>query len=53
VDEFVQDAMALKITPLMLDSYAREYEDLVRNREAHLVEMDSLRNSNRQLTGQV
>ena len=53
VDRFVQDATAIKITPFMLDSYAHEYEDLVKSREAHLVEMDTLRNSNRQLTSQV
>ena len=32
VDEFVQDAISLRITPFMLDNYAREYEDLVRAR---------------------
>jgi hypothetical protein len=29
VDEFVTDAVALKITPFMLDSYAHEYEDMI------------------------
>lgn len=53
VDEFVQDALSLKITPFMLDSYAHEYDELVRTREAHLVEMDTLRNTNRQLAAQV
>ena len=52
-DKFVQDAMSVKITPFMLDSYAHEYEDLVKTREAHMVEMDTLRNTNRQLTNQV
>ena len=53
VDEFVQDAINLKITPFMLDMYAHEYEEIVRNREAHLVEMDELRNTNRRLSAQV
>ena len=53
VDEFVQDSLSVKITPFMLDSYAHEYEELVRSREAHLVEMDKLRNQNRHLTAQV
>jgi len=29
VDEFVHDAVSLRITPFMLDSYRHEYEDLV------------------------
>ena len=47
------DALQLKITPFMLDSYTHEYEDIVRTREAHLIEVDSLRNANRHLTAQV
>jgi len=53
VDEFVQDAIALRITPFMLDTYAHEYEDLVRTRDSHLMEMDALRNTNRHLSAQV
>ncbi|KAI5123943.1 hypothetical protein M0805_006357 [Coniferiporia weirii] len=53
VDNFVQDALSLKITPFMLDSYAHEHEELVRSREAHLTEMDNLRNANRRLMAQV
>ncbi|KAL5485221.1 GYP5 [Sanghuangporus weigelae] len=53
IDKFVMDALQLKITPFMLDSYVHEYEELVRTREAHLVEMDKLRNVNRQLSAQV
>ncbi|KAI0766833.1 rab-GTPase-TBC domain-containing protein [Trametes elegans] len=53
VDEFVQDAMSLRITPFMLDSYAHEYEDLVRARDAHKLEMENLKNTNRQLGAQV
>lgn len=53
VDEFVKDAAALRITPFMLDAYAHEYEDLVRARDAHAIEIDTLRNSNRNLSTQV
>ena len=53
VDEFVQDAVRLRITPFMLDSYAREYEELIRLRDAHSLEVETLRNSNRNLAAQV
>ena len=53
VDEFVQDAVSLRITPFMLDSYAREYEELIRLRDAHNLEVDALRNSNHNLLSQV
>lgn len=52
-DKFVQDAVNLRITPFMLDSYAREYEELVQLRDAHSLEVDTLRNSNRNLAAQV
>jgi hypothetical protein len=53
VDTFVADAAALRITPFMLDAYAREYEDMVRARDAQATEMDALRGSNRALSAQV
>jgi hypothetical protein len=53
VDEFVQDAVSLRITPFMLDAYAHEYADLIRARDAHAIEMDALRNSNRALAARV
>jgi hypothetical protein len=53
VTEYVNDAISLRITPFMLDSYAREYEDMVRQRDAQMTEMDELRNSNRNLSAQV
>ncbi|KAF8274527.1 RabGAP/TBC, partial [Lactarius quietus] len=53
VDNFVNDAMSLRITPFMLDSYTHEYTEMIRAREAHAAEMDSLRNHNRQLSAQV
>ena len=53
VDQFVQDAISMNITPFTLDQYATEYEELVRTRDAHAIEMDALRNSNRNLSTQV
>ncbi|KAH9839454.1 rab-GTPase-TBC domain-containing protein [Rhodofomes roseus] len=53
VDRFVEDAFGLKISSFMLDSYAEEYEELVRTRNQHAIEMDALRNSNRNLSAQV
>ncbi|PIL33862.1 hypothetical protein GSI_03568 [Ganoderma sinense ZZ0214-1] len=53
VDELIRDAISLRITPFMLDNYAHEYEDLVRARDAHKIEMDSLRNTNARLSTQV
>lgn len=53
IDEFVRDAVSLRITPFMLDAYAHEYADLIRAREAHAIEMDALRNSNRALGAKV
>jgi len=47
VNEFVTDAAALRITPFMLDAYAREYEDMVRARDAHAIEVDELRAAHR------
>jgi hypothetical protein len=53
VDDFVNDAMSVRITPFMLDSYTHEYTEMIRVREAHAAEMDSLRNHNRLLSAQV
>lgn len=53
VDDFVGDAMSLRITPFMLDSYNHEYLEMIRAREAYAAEMDALRNHNRQLSVQV
>lgn len=53
VDELVSDAMSLRITPFMLDSYNHEYVEMIRVREAHAAEMDALRNHNRQLSAQI
>ncbi|KIK44749.1 hypothetical protein CY34DRAFT_802323 [Suillus luteus UH-Slu-Lm8-n1] len=53
VDAFVLDAISVKITPFMLDTYSHEYEELVRTRDAHAIEIDTLRNNNRSLSAQV
>ncbi|TCD71202.1 GTPase-activating protein [Steccherinum ochraceum] len=53
VDQFVQDAVSLRITPFQLDNYAHEYDESVRIRDAHAIEMDALRASNRTLSSQV
>ncbi|KAH9978769.1 rab-GTPase-TBC domain-containing protein [Lactifluus volemus] len=53
VDDFVNDAMSLRITPFMLDSYNHEYHEMIRTREMHAAEMDTLRNHNRQLSAQM
>lgn len=53
VNAFVQDAFSLRITPFMLDNYAHEYEDLVRARDAHKLEMENLKTNNQRLAAQV
>jgi len=53
VDEFVHDAVSLRITPFMLDCYRHEYEDLLRETNKHATQIDELRNSNRALSNQV
>ena len=53
VDPFVQDAVNLRITPLMLDTFAAEHRETLRIKEAHTLEVDALRNSNRNLSAQV
>jgi len=53
IDDFVNDAMSMRITPFMLDAYNHEYQEMIRAREAYAAEMDALRNHNRQLSVQV
>ncbi|KAI9461731.1 rab-GTPase-TBC domain-containing protein [Russula earlei] len=53
VDDFVNDAMSMRITPFMLDTYNHEYHEMIRARDAHAAEMDALRNQNRQLSAQI
>jgi hypothetical protein len=53
VDMFVKEACELRITAFMLDNYANEWQEAVRIRDAHAIEMDGLRNANRSLKTQV
>jgi len=53
VDNFVNGAMSMRITPFMLDSYSHEHHEMIRARDAHAAEMDALRNHNRQLSAQI
>lgn len=40
-------------TPFMLDSYESEYEEQCRAQNKHALELDQLRNANRNLSAQV
>ncbi|KAF9268891.1 RabGAP/TBC [Marasmius fiardii PR-910] len=53
VDEFVDDAVAMRITPFMLDSYSHEYDEKMREAHKHALEVDELRASNRSLSAHV
>ncbi|PPQ67292.1 hypothetical protein CVT25_005876 [Psilocybe cyanescens] len=53
VDDFVTDAVSLRITPFMLDCYRHEYEDNLREINKHAIQIDELRSSNRSLSSQV
>lgn len=52
-NEFVRDAFKIRITPLMLDAYASEWEEKCRDQNRHAIELDQLRNANRNLSSQV
>jgi len=52
-DQYVEDAFSVRITPFMLDNYANEWNDLRRAQNAHTLELETLKNSNRNLTSQV
>ncbi|EIW67913.1 hypothetical protein TREMEDRAFT_33160 [Tremella mesenterica DSM 1558] len=52
-NDFVRDAYAVRITPFMLDSYEAEYNERLRSLNAHALELDMLRNANRNLSSQV
>lgn len=53
VDAFVKEACELRVTAFMLDNYANEWQEAVRLRDAHAIEMDELRNANRSLKAQL
>ncbi|WWD09014.1 hypothetical protein V865_007130 [Kwoniella europaea PYCC6329] len=52
-NEFVRDAYEIRITPFMLDSYASEWDEQQKNQNRHALEIDTLRNANRNLSAQV
>lgn len=68
-NEFVRDAFKIRMcvilifplketnngirTPLMLDAYASEWEERCRDQNRHAIELDQLRNANRNLSSQV
>ncbi|KAL8283644.1 hypothetical protein RQP46_005439 [Phenoliferia psychrophenolica] len=52
-DEFVREALQVKITPLMLDQFGDEWENLCRQQNAHTAEIENLRRANSQLSSQV
>ncbi|WWC66780.1 uncharacterized protein I206_100685 [Kwoniella pini CBS 10737] len=52
-NDFVRDAYEIRITPFMLDSYASEWEEQQKNQNRHALEVDTLRNANRNLSSQV
>lgn len=47
------DTVANRRTPFMLDSYESEYEEQCRAQNKHALELDQLRNANRNLSSQV
>ncbi|ORY89078.1 rab-GTPase-TBC domain-domain-containing protein [Leucosporidium creatinivorum] len=51
--EFVREALQVKITPLMLDQFGEEWTSLCAQQSAHTLELDSLRKANAQLSSQV
>ena len=52
-NDFVQDAFSVKITPFQLDNHATEWQEFKRAQNAHILEVESLRQSNRSLTTQL
>ncbi|KAL1748868.1 RabGAP/TBC, partial [Schizophyllum fasciatum] len=53
VDEFIRDATALRISSFMLDNYAHEYEEMIRESRKDALEKEELRNANRVLAAKV
>ena len=52
-DMFVKEACELRISTFSLDNFANEWQEMVRVRDAHAIEMDELRTANRILKTQV
>jgi hypothetical protein len=51
--DFVKDALSVKITPMQLDQFAAEWDNQRREQDAHALELDNLRRFNAQLSLQV
>jgi ecotropic viral integration site 5 protein len=49
----MNDSIGMRVTPFMLDNFAHEYEELVRVRDAHVNEVNALRQTNRSLAAQM
>ncbi|KAI5481236.1 Rab GTPase activator [Pseudohyphozyma bogoriensis] len=52
-DEFVREALQVRITPVMLDQFSEEWENLCAQQNAHTAEIENLRRVNAQLSAQV
>lgn len=52
-NEFVRDALQIKLTPSTLDSFASEWQEICRQQNAHALELETLRKANAQLSSQV
>lgn len=52
-DDFVREALQIRITPLMLDQFSEEWSNLCRQQNAHTAELEQLRKANSQLSSQV
>ncbi|KAL1405949.1 GTPase-activating protein [Vanrija albida] len=52
-NDFVRDAYEIHITPLMLDQYESEWEEKLRAQNAHVREVEQLRQANRHLSQHV
>lgn len=51
--EFIKDALQVRITPMMLDQYASEWDSICKERNAHNIEIERLRLANSHLSAQV
>lgn len=49
----MREALQVKITPVMLDQYAAEWDAMCRQQNAHTLELEALRQANQKLSAQV
>lgn len=50
---FVREALQIKITPMMLDQFASEWAEMLRQQNAQNAEVEQLRSINKKLSNQV